>query len=804
MHSQDLSGQSVGPYKLERLLGVGGMGAVYESYQASVQRNVAVKILPASLAHEPGYLERFKREVELAARLEHPHILPLYDHGTDPNGVSYIVMRLLTGGTLSQKLREEGRVELADALKVLRQIGSALDYAHHEGIVHRDLKPSNVLFDKVGNAYLADFGISKLLNTASGLTGTGQLVGTPSYMAPEQWEGEEADPRTDLYAFGALSYTILTGKTPFDAPTPLGLMRKHLYETPQPPTGIQPDLPASVNPVVAKALAKKREQRFQSAASFIAALERSITTPDSMGLFSNQSNPLDRTTIMSNSAAPPTGVSYSTKAMHQTGERTTTLTSEGQKSSTGSGERTLPSESTRKRGGLLIGAALLIIVLIAGGLYLAFGRGPSAEEEKAERIAQFLSAGNSAFEAGNLVEALQQYSEAIESDPDNAPAYASRARVYFQQQDYENALTDANRAIELDASLNNAYLLRGQVFLAQQRFAEALADFQQFRDRAGPGEADNAATRIADAQSLLETQNAPTHTPTPTATATHTATDTPTNTPTHTPTNTSTPTDTPTATATATPTATPTLTATPTATATATLPASPTPDVSAAELFEQGNNLYNAGNFQAALESYTAAIALNSSEAAYFNNRGNAYFALDFNDEAITDYTQAITLDPAYTFAYHNRGYVYYYTGHASDALPDYNKALELDPRYASAYYRRGLAYFDLRDYPEALFDYSKALEFAFYKPAWVHSARGDVYYYGLRNATAALSEYQRAIAIEPTYGPPYFNLGNLYYSQGLWAESLQAYRSYIQAVGRDNADPLAIERVDELEDRVN
>ncbi len=179
MQSNDLTGKFVGSYKLERLLGVGGMGAVYVSYQESVQRKVAIKVLPVSLADEPGYLERFKREVELAAHLEHPHILPVYDHGTD-NNMSYIVMRLLRGGSLSQRLRSDEPIELAEALKILTQIGDALDYAHQEGVVHRDLKPSNVLFDKIGNAYLSDFGISKLLHSASSLTGTGQIVGTPS------------------------------------------------------------------------------------------------------------------------------------------------------------------------------------------------------------------------------------------------------------------------------------------------------------------------------------------------------------------------------------------------------------------------------------------------------------------------------------------------------------------------------------------------------------------------------------------------------------------------------------------------
>ncbi|KAB2851975.1 MAG: serine/threonine protein kinase, partial [Anaerolineae bacterium] len=252
----NLTGQQLGSYKLGDLIGMGGMSAVYESYQTTVRRKVAVKVLPPQFAQQADYAERFEREVQLAALLEHPHILPIYDHGTD-EGISYIVMRLLTGGTLSQRLEFFKRPSLREALQILRQIGSGLDYAHKQNIIHRDLKASNVLFDTEGNAYLGDFGIAKLLQVEkSGLTTTGQAMGTPAYMSPEQWRAESVDARADIYSLGVIAYILLTDELPFQASTPYAMMHKHLHENAKPPSLVQPNLPPAVNSVMNRVLAK--------------------------------------------------------------------------------------------------------------------------------------------------------------------------------------------------------------------------------------------------------------------------------------------------------------------------------------------------------------------------------------------------------------------------------------------------------------------------------------------------------------------------------------------------------------------
>ncbi|MDZ4766614.1 MAG: serine/threonine-protein kinase, partial [Chloroflexota bacterium] len=185
----NLVGQMLGQYQLRSLLGTGGMGAVYRGYQSNLRREVAVKVMSASLIERPEYAERFNREAQTVAALEHSHIVPIYDYGTE-NKITYVVMRMLTGGSLAERItyRPSGP-SLGEIAEILRQLASALDYAHARGVIHRDIKANNVMFDDEGSAYLVDFGIAKLLDATTSLTSPSVTIGTPLYMAPEQWRG---------------------------------------------------------------------------------------------------------------------------------------------------------------------------------------------------------------------------------------------------------------------------------------------------------------------------------------------------------------------------------------------------------------------------------------------------------------------------------------------------------------------------------------------------------------------------------------------------------------------------------------
>jgi serine/threonine protein kinase len=280
MGVQNLSGQIFGHYELRDLLGVGGMGAVYRAYQPGLKREVAIKVLPVTLAAEPDYVQRFQREAETAASLEHPHIIPIYDHGVE-QGTTYIVMRMLTGGTLADRMiqREaDGRPlpSLSEIAELLRQIAGAFDYAHSRGVIHRDIKPSNIMFDHQGNAFLVDFGIAKLLASTSALTSTGAVMGTPLYMAPEQWRAELPTSATDQYALGVTTYQLLTGRVPFEAPTPYGLMIKHLNDTPTAPHIMRPDLSQDLTLTLERAMAKDPTRRFHTMTAFAQAFEGAI------------------------------------------------------------------------------------------------------------------------------------------------------------------------------------------------------------------------------------------------------------------------------------------------------------------------------------------------------------------------------------------------------------------------------------------------------------------------------------------------------------------------------------------------
>ncbi|MBI5290623.1 MAG: serine/threonine protein kinase [Chloroflexi bacterium] len=271
----DFTGKTFGSYQLVAPLGRGGMASVYRGYQQSIDRSVAVKVLPPEFLHDPNFSARFVAEARTLARLTHPSILPLYDFGT-ANDVPYIIMPLMAHGTLAERL---GRGPLANAelLRVLTPMASALDYAHTQGVLHRDVKPSNILFDQNDTPFLADFGIAKAVEATSGLTGTG-VVGTPDYMSPEQARGEQLDGRSDNYALAVVAYQCLTGHALFKATTPMGVMLKHATEPPPPVQQARPDLPAAVDAVMQKSLSKRPADRYATAAEFVRALGASFVS----------------------------------------------------------------------------------------------------------------------------------------------------------------------------------------------------------------------------------------------------------------------------------------------------------------------------------------------------------------------------------------------------------------------------------------------------------------------------------------------------------------------------------------------
>lgn len=274
---ENLTGTQLGPYKLIERIGRGGMSAVYRATGDQYENEVAVKVMDTNPDTREIFMRRFEQEANIVAEMRHPNILPLLDYGRD--GIyPYMVTPLITGGTLADVLRLS-TLSAEETGGWLYQIGSALDHAHQRGVVHRDLKPTNILLDEDGNAFLTDFGIAKILKKITGgggLTVTGNVLGTPTYMAPEQWRGEDATPLTDVYGLGILIYLMMAGKPPFQADTPHSLMYKHLNEPPPPIRLHVHNISEAIEQVVAKALAKDPRYRYPSASEFSHDFQRAL------------------------------------------------------------------------------------------------------------------------------------------------------------------------------------------------------------------------------------------------------------------------------------------------------------------------------------------------------------------------------------------------------------------------------------------------------------------------------------------------------------------------------------------------
>ena len=252
----------IGRYEIKSELGRGGMATVYRAYDPSFEREVAIKVLPREMMHDPQFRSRFEREVKMVAGLEHPSIVPVYDVG-DEDGQPYFVMRFMTGGSLAGWI-EKGKFSVQDAARIIEKVAQGLTYAHKKGIIHRDLKPDNILFDNNGDPFISDFGIAKLSESSGSLTGGG-IIGTPAYMSPEQAQGSELDSRSDVYGLGVIVYQMLSGQQPYNADTPMGVVVKHITEPVPEILKTLPSLPSDVDHLIKTALAKDKNKRYASA-----------------------------------------------------------------------------------------------------------------------------------------------------------------------------------------------------------------------------------------------------------------------------------------------------------------------------------------------------------------------------------------------------------------------------------------------------------------------------------------------------------------------------------------------------------
>ena len=355
-------GQMLGPYRIVEKIGRGGMATVYKAYHATMDRNVAIKIIPQHFASNPDFTARFEREAKVVAKLQHPHILPVFDYGQEGD-VNYIVMPYMPSGDLKKYIRAKaGKQSFDDIVRIFTQLCSALDYAHQRGILHRDIKPDNVLFDESSNPLLSDFGLTKIVESASNLTGSA-VIGTPSYMSPEQGQGFAIDHRSDIYSMGIVLYEMVTGRVPYSADTPIAVIFMHIRDPLPIPQQFRPDLPEAAQNVILKALSKNPEDRYQTCSEFAKAFSLGLLQPNAIASSATDNE-------------PPTVVGLINATELQTADDTSGKKSSGQ-----------PKTVRLNIGfGLLI---LLVLVAILGGgaLFLRGILAPTSLEPTATSVA---------------------------------------------------------------------------------------------------------------------------------------------------------------------------------------------------------------------------------------------------------------------------------------------------------------------------------------------------------------------------------------------------------------------------------
>lgn len=400
-NSGDLTGKTLGTCTLEKLIGQGGMGAVYLARQSRPSRYVAVKVLlpriSMSAAVYQAFLARFQREADLIARLEHMNIMPIYEYG-EQDGITYLVMPYLPGGNLRDVLAEHGALSLQETMSYIEQAASALDYAHAHGVIHRDIKPSNFLLHPDGRLILADFGIARMMNDGSStigatLTSTGMLLGTPEYMAPEMVRGEPIDARADIYELGIVLFQMLSGHVPFKGNTPLAVVVKHLEEPLPPLHLLNPAIPFAVDKVVQKATAKRREDRYRSAGELAQALRLAISSPDYPSETMARNAPTLRSSQQivlpppppDQGTLPPIGIGQAVNfATTSTSDRSrgasplsTPVTPGAYTSPVTPYPGPMPTDPPRSRSRpwLLVAIVLLLILLTLGGVFIGFHLG---------------------------------------------------------------------------------------------------------------------------------------------------------------------------------------------------------------------------------------------------------------------------------------------------------------------------------------------------------------------------------------------------------------------------------------------
>ena len=344
-----------GKYKIDRLLGKGGMGAVFLAHDLTLEREVAIKVLPPDISMDEHIVKRFQQEAKTSAKLDHTNIIPIYRVESE-GGLNYFVMKYVAGTSLEDVLDQKQPLTIDYIQRVLWEAACALGHAHQRGVVHRDVKPANIMFDHDGRVMLTDFGISKALQAASGFTGTGMIIGTPHYMAPEQAKGSTVDGRADQYSLGVVAYRMLTGELPYSGDSVHTILYKHIFEEVPRVSGKRVGTPEFLTTAISRALSKEPGQRYGTMEEFATAVwpEQPVAVPTKGAATRSQRRP-----------PPPRPASASPDAPTEVTNAPTTPIPRA-------GLRIAPAKKQRSSVGMVVGAVVLVVAGVGG--YLALGK----------------------------------------------------------------------------------------------------------------------------------------------------------------------------------------------------------------------------------------------------------------------------------------------------------------------------------------------------------------------------------------------------------------------------------------------
>lgn len=781
MSELNLIGTTLGRFEILSELGRGGMAVVYKARQTDLDRVVALKILPPGMTHDASYVARFRQEARSAARLEHPHIMPIYEVG-EANGLHYIAMKFIQGRTLKDLAEHEGALPVARAAQILAQVGDALDHAHRQGVIHRDIKPSNIMITTEGWAFLTDFGLARGTgSTTGGLTMAGTVMGTPEYMSPEQAQGlPNVGPPTDIYALGVVLYELLTGAFPFKADTPMGMLAARLLQAPIPPRDVRGDLPSPVEDVVMRALARKPEARFASAAEMVAALRAAA----GIGAAASAQRPVTPQaglpalgeTIKAPIPTPPPPIPpptppYVRPPTPPPAQYAATAQVPQPTAPPNAWSSTLPGgvppapPAPAKRGlpmPLILGGvgALLLLLVIVGAVVALTRPGPeplppTAVASDNPRVAELLAAGDAALtEPEGMDAAIDSYTQARSLAPDDprvlralalaanlranwpraeeqsqalidaagadpalaALAYALHADAIASQGDPLAAEESVSSALERDPDLALAYAIRSNIRAGQARDTSDRSLMDQALQ-----DLDQAVDSLADEEPLMQAlvHNALGYT-------------------------------------------------------------------FYVEYAIGGDETFLAQSE----ESYKQAIDLQPNLALFHAQLGYLYSSQDRYDDARTTFEEALALDPGLASAQAAIGWTYYYESESERALKAFDQAIVIDPDDYYAYFGQGRLAINDGDYDTAVTAMTSAAERSPRSPdvqAWL----GEALLFRGFNADddddreeayeAAAGAYRAAIAINPNHAFAISGLGWILQYQEEYEDSVAQFQRAIE-----------------------